>query len=182
MTVAGDTDVLILTGPPGVGKSTLAAILAGRAERGVHLESDVFFRFITSGYVEPWKPESQDQNAAVMGIVAEAAAGYALAGYFTVVDGIVIPRWFLDPVRQVVAGAGMRLAYAVLRAPVQTCVRRVDEREGGPLADPEVVSQLWSQFADLGELERHLVDVADLDPERAADAVVAQLGDGSLIL
>lgn len=41
--------VLILTGPPGVGKSTTAAILCGRTERAVHLESDAFFRFISSG-------------------------------------------------------------------------------------------------------------------------------------
>lgn len=173
-------DALILTGAPGTGKSTVAAILGGRAERGVHLESDAFFRFISRGYVEPSRPESHDQNQVVMRIVAEAAAGYALAGYFTVVDGVVIPRFFLDPMCEVMERAGLRVAYAVLRAPLEECVRRVDEREGGPLADPEAISRLWSEFADLGELEPHAVDVADLEPERAADAVVAQLADGSL--
>jgi hypothetical protein len=28
----------------------------------VHVESDCFFHFITSGYVEPWKPESHEQT------------------------------------------------------------------------------------------------------------------------
>lgn len=117
-----------------------------------------------------------------MRIVAEAAAGYALAGYFTVVDGIVVPHLFLDTLRDVFGEAGIGAAYAVLRTPVQECVRRVDEREGGPLADPEVLSDLWSQFADLGDLERHVVRTDGLDPNEATDAVAAALASGELAL
>jgi hypothetical protein len=40
-----------------------------------------FFDFIEGGYVEPWKAEAHEQNVTVMQIVAEAAAGYANAGY-----------------------------------------------------------------------------------------------------
>jgi hypothetical protein len=61
----------------------------------VHIESDRFFHFIQAGHIEPWKPESHEQNTIVMRIVAQAAAGYADAGYFTIIDGIVLPSWFL---------------------------------------------------------------------------------------
>jgi hypothetical protein len=44
--------------PPGAGKTTTARTLVGRWERAVHLESDHFFHFIRSGYVEPLRPES----------------------------------------------------------------------------------------------------------------------------
>jgi tRNA uridine 5-carbamoylmethylation protein Kti12 len=42
--------VLILAGPPGVGKTTVAELLAARSDRAVHLESDLFFRAIRTGY------------------------------------------------------------------------------------------------------------------------------------
>lgn len=53
MAVDQETQVLILTGPPGAGKSTAAAI---RAARGVHLRSDVFFDFVSDPEVisQPW--------------------------------------------------------------------------------------------------------------------------------
>jgi predicted ATPase len=66
--------VLILTGPPGLGKTTVASLLAGYAERGVPRVRPVF-RSIHAGYVEPWQPESHGQNVTVMNIVAGAAAG-----------------------------------------------------------------------------------------------------------
>jgi predicted kinase len=173
------TPVLILTGPPGVGKTTTASILVERSSPAVHLEADAFFRFIRSGYIEPWKPESHDQNRVVMEIIAKAAASYAGAGYFTIVDGIVIPRWFLDPLRDELHAAGLEVAYAVARAPLSVCTARLREREG-LLGDPGAIGQLWEEFADLGPLEANAVDVTGISPEEAADVLERLLADGRL--
>ncbi len=179
MPAPGDPHVLILTGPPGVGKTTTAGILAERSSPAVHLEADSFFRFIRSGYVEPWKPESHDQNGLVMRIVAEAAASYAGAGYFTIVDGIVIPRWFLGPLREGLQAAGLEVAYAVGRAPLSVCSSRLRQR-GEPSGDLGALEQLWSEFADLGPLESNVVEMAGIGPKDAADAIARLLEEGSL--
>ena len=174
-----DTPVLILTGPPGVGKTTAAATLAGRHPAAVHLEGDAFFRFIRSGYVEPWRPESQEQNSLVMGILAAAAASYAAAGYFTIVDGIVIPGRFMERLRDHLQAAGMQVTFAVARAPLSLCAARLREREGLS-GEPEAIERIWSEFADLGALESHAIEVTGLSPEQTADEIERLLATGSL--
>jgi len=174
--------VLILTGPPGAGKSTTARALAAQFERAVHLEADLFFSFVRAGFVEPWEPESAQQNDVVMRSVAAAASGYALGGYFVVVEGIVLPRWYLEPLSRWLADSGHDVAFAVLRAPLEVCAARVRDRPAQELSEASVVESLWTEFADLGPLEGHAIDVASIGAEEAATLLRRRLDDGSLAL
>jgi predicted kinase len=173
----GGRPVLILTGAPGTGKTTTASILAARSPAAVHVETDAFFRFIRSGYIEPWKRESQAQNQVAMGIAGEAAVAYADAGYFTVVEGIVLPRWFLMPLRDTLRKAGFRAVYAVLQAPLPICLGRLERRDG--TVDAEAMTKIWTEFENLGEFESHALDVSECSPEEAANTLEQMLAAGS---
>jgi predicted kinase len=177
--VANPLEILILTGAPGSGKTSVGRCLARRWRRSVHLESDQFFHFIQSGYVEPWRSGSHGQNQAVMGIVAQAAAGYMQAGYATVIDGIVLPGWFFEPLRNALQREGFAVAYAVLRPSLAVAQNRARTRLGS-LSDPAVIEQIWKGFTDLGVLESHAIDSTDQTPEQTATAIEDRLKAGSL--
>ncbi|MFL5792310.1 MAG: AAA family ATPase, partial [Actinomycetota bacterium] len=59
------SELLIITGPPGAGKSTVARSVADRFEPSALVEGDAFFGFVARGYIDPWLPESHAQNAVV---------------------------------------------------------------------------------------------------------------------
>jgi Cdc6-like AAA superfamily ATPase len=172
--MAASRDVLILTGAPGSGKTTVAHLLAERTDVSVHVESDCFFHFIARGYIDPWKPESHEQNTTVMQIVREVAVTYARAGYWTVIDGIIIPGWFFEPLRDSIGASGFDVAYAV-------AVERAAIRRASPLSEPAVVEQLWNAFCDLGALEQHAIEITERQTsEQTAGVVAERLQAGAL--
>jgi predicted kinase len=112
-----------------------------------------------------------------MGIAGEAAVAYAAAGYFTVLEGIVLPRWFLTPLRDGLRKAGFRAVYVVLQAPLPVCLGRVERRDGR--VDAEAITKIWTEFEDLGEFEQHAIDVSECSSEEAANTLEQVLAAGS---
>jgi hypothetical protein len=110
-----------------------------------------------------------------MRIVADVAAAYSKAEYFTIIDGIVIPGWSFEPLRDSLIERGHQVAYAVLRASLATCRSRSTSRTRDPLSNTTAVEQLWNAFANLGELERHVIATDDTAATAVADRITSSV-------
>ncbi len=162
--------IVIVTGSPGTGKTTLAAGLATVASRGLHIPSDVFFTF-PAHPISPYRPAAGAQNTDIMIALARTAVAFAERSWAVFLDGIVGP-WMLPIVASEVRPTGIPLEYIVLRAPVATCLQRVRAREGE--GREHVVRQMHAQFADLGRFEGHAVDTGELTPDEVLSAVTTR--------
>ena len=138
-----DGPVIIVSGPPGAGKTTLADELASRFPLSVHLATDFFFHAIRSGAIEAWKQEAHDQNVAVVTAAARSAGPFVEAGYAVIVDGVVLP-WALEIYRRELAAFDLRCV--VLLPNVEEVVRRGLSRPEQHGLDESVYREMHRQF------------------------------------
>ena len=170
--------LLVVTGPPGAGKSTIARLLATESGPSVLVEGDAFFGFLATGRIEPWRAESNEQNTIVIQAAAKAAGTFVRGGFATVYDGVVGP-WFLDTFLE---ATGLdALDYAILLPTVEQCVARVMARTGHEFADEGATRTMHAEFERAAPSPRHVLrglpeavdDVAALGAPRPGERTAA---------
>jgi cytidylate kinase len=169
--------LLVITGPPGAGKTTVAREIAQQFETSVLIDGDAFFAFLERGAIEPWLPESSAQNAVVTKAAAAASGRFASAGFATVYDGVVGP-WFLPTFA---AATGLdQFDYAVLLPSVERCVARVATRTGHGFNDEAATRKMHEEFATAGVESRYVLVEPPDRIESVVEQVLAAAASGSL--
>jgi adenylate kinase family enzyme len=169
--------VVVLTGPPGSGKTTVAPLIADQFPLSLHLVADHFWEYLRRGWVEPWKPESARQNDVVISALGAAVAAYARGGYTVVVDGIIGP-WYIDAFAEAASSDGFELHYVILRPAREVAAGRATARSAGHLVEVEPVQKMYTAFESLGAFEAHVFDNSVLDASATAAHVVAGMEAG----
>ena len=179
-TAAPSGTVIIVSGAPGAGKSTVSRLVAAAFERSVRLQADDLMASVVSGWVDPNLPEAEPQNEAIGAALAVSAMSFAAAGYTTVVDGYLFPEGVAG-LAQACASRGLSCHYVVLTADLDTCWARARNRGEGrwPLEFPPFVA-VHGKFDDLDLDPRYVVEAIG-SPESVCDAVLAAFRTGRLI-
>jgi cytidylate kinase len=170
-------ELVVVTGPPGAGKSTVAALVAQAYPTVALVPGDAFFAFWRHGFIDPWLPDARQQNDTILAAAAAAVGTYARGGCAVVYEGVLGP-WSLPAF---LTATGLpSLHYAVLLPPVEVCQARVSGRRGHGFADAAATRTMHGEFAAAGLAQRHLVPDAPGDPPAVAQALLGRLTDGRL--
>lgn len=177
--------LLILTGPPGSGKTTVGALIAGDSPLSCCIHSDWLWTTIVNGHIAPWEGAADAQNRAVIRAATAAGVRMANAGYSVVLDGILGP-WHFEPLTEELASCMAPVCYVVLRPDGDTCLARAQGRvfespqHRDALTDEGPIRHMWDQFRDLGSLEKSVVDNSAIDPGATAMLIVKLMAAGAL--
>ncbi len=183
--VRADGSLLIVTGPPGAGKSTVASLLAASVSPSVLVEGDRFFGFLATGAIPPWLPESHDQNHVVTEAMALATGRFVSGGYFTVFDGVMGP-WFLPTfVRMLGLEASETvhsIEYVILMPTVEQCIEHVRDRVGHAFTDEPATRKMHLEFASAPIDPRHVLVPGPMSAHDVVAEIDARRHAGSLRL
>jgi tRNA uridine 5-carbamoylmethylation protein Kti12 len=168
-----DRAVIVISGIPGVGKSTLSALLAQQLPRAVHLEAELLQRMIVSGGLWPdGKPteEAQLQLRLRGHNVALLADSFFEARFSTVIDDVVIGSR-LD---ELCSDLRSRPLYFVLLLPSLEVIRhRNAERLN------KDVFQTWNHLDEVARGQTPRVglrlDTSDQTPEESLDEILRRI-------
>jgi len=174
--MAGVADLIVVTGPPGAGKTTVARALSGLFELSALVSGDQFFAFIDQGYIAPWTAAAHHQNEIVIGAAAAAAGRLATGGYTVIYDGVIGP-WFLEAFG--VAAGLASLHYAILLPPEELCLERIQSRTGHGFRDRGAARHMYREFATAEVDPRHLV-VGTEEAAVLASRLHHLVGEGTL--
>jgi len=114
--------VYLISGPVGVGKSTLTRILSARIERAARIEGDVLMAMFDDKYDRTW----EERLAMTWDNIAAVTRTFVRGGHPVVIDYVVEEEleWF----RGEMAELGAELRYVVLTAEEDAVMDRIRSR------------------------------------------------------
>jgi thymidylate kinase len=152
------SDLIVVSGPPGAGKTTVATALSRLFDPSALVPGDQFFALIVQGYIAPWTAPAHHQNEVVTGAAGAAAGRLATGGYTVVYDGLIGP-WFLETFTA--AAKCPFLHYAILLPPESVCLERVRSRADHGFKDQEAARHMYQQFATADADPRYVIASTD---------------------
>jgi adenylate kinase family enzyme len=178
-------EVLILTGPPGAGKSTVAEALAERYDRVAHVPVDAIHDFITpTGHVRPWGAPAawKRQRALLTRQACALAANFLDERFAVIIDDVVTEKAHLDAYIEGLKPTGAAVHFVRLLPALDVCLARNRSRRQNERLVPKRIETVYADFVTNGDIGGATIDSSDLSPYETADRLQALTTSGESLV
>lgn len=173
--------VLVITGPPGAGKTSVALAICERFDRMVHIPVDELRHWVRAGYRHPWAGDAQ--AAEQLGMAARGAAALARNAvehrYSVIIDDVVVGA-DTEAYRSLLSDLDAQVQLVTLLPSLERCLERDAAR--GASSIPDRVHALHEAFSRAVAEERQpgavLDSTGDADERVTADRVQDAIARG----
>ena len=156
----------VLTGPAGVGKSTISKLIASKLEKSVLIEGDDIYNFFVGGRISPWKENAPlelfwDNCIYLMN-------SYLEKGYDVVFNYIIKPGQLK---RLQETFNNYEIIFKVLLTDEETIVKRDKERPlDCQMGERSLV--LLKKFIDYSYDKNYIIDTSNLTIEETVNKII----------
>ncbi|MFC0545265.1 AAA family ATPase [Kutzneria chonburiensis] len=153
--------LLLLNGPPGVGKSTVAARYVDDHPLALNLDIDVL-----RAQLGRWQDDLTSAGLAARDLAVAMARTHLLAGHDVVVPQFLGRPEFIDRLAALAVDVGVRFVEAILLDSKENTRRRFQERDDTSKAvDPLELSTMYDRLLALAETrpQARIVPTTDID-------------------